>query len=233
MAGLGPTRHDYDVTPERYRLGMRLAAEHTIGESLYDRIARRLAVEPDGPMLDVGTGDGPLRVALGGWRGPLIGLDLSPTMLAAQPGPVVIGDAAALPFAAGSFSAVVAVNVLDHLADPRVAIAEAYRVLRPAGLYVVATTSRHDSPELAPHWRPQPTTFDAEDAPGLVEGVFGAVEMDAWDAPLVRLPSPETIRDYLLARQASRTAADTAATSLPTPLTVTKRGAVLYARHPS
>ncbi len=172
MTGLRPTRHDYDVAPERYRLGMRLAAQHTVGESLYDRIARGLAVEPDGPMLDVGTGDGPLRAALGGQRGPLIGLDLSPTLLAAQSGPVVVAHAAAPPFAVGAFSAVVAVNVLDHLAAPRAAIAEGYRVLRPAGLYVAATTSRHDSPELAPYWRPQPTPFDAEDAPRLIEGVF-------------------------------------------------------------
>ncbi len=224
------TRYDYDSTPERYRLGMRLAARFTVGESLYDRIARRLASEPPGPVLDVGTGDGPLRAALSRRRGIVVGLDLSLVMLAGQAGPVVLAHADRLPFASASFVAVVAINVLDHLADPRTAITEAHRVLRPRGLFVTATVSRHDSPELAPHWQPKPTTFDAEDAPELVRAVFGPVEVDAWDAPLVRLPTAEAIRDYVLARQASPAVAETTAANVPVPLTVTKRGAAIYAR---
>lgn len=223
------TRYDYDATPERYRLGMRLAARHTIGQSLYERIAQRLAGKPSGPVLDVGTGDGPLRAALGHQRGLVVGLDLSLTMLASQAGPVVLGHAGALPFAAASFAVVVAVNVLDHLADPQIAISEAHRVLRPGGLFVAAATSRHDSPEFAPYWRPQRTPFDAEDAADLVGAVFNAVEVDAWDAPLVQLPHPDAVRDYLLARQASHAVATAVAANLPTPLTVTKRGAAVYA----
>lgn len=227
---MATTRYDYDTTPQRYRLGMRLAAQHTIGPSLSQRIAQRLAGKPDGPVLDVGTGDGPLRAALAHQPDLVVGLDLSLTMLAGQAGPVVLGDARALPFADASFAAVAAVNVLDHLAGPQAAISEAHRVLRPGGLFVAAATSRWDSPELAPYWRPQQTTFDAEDAPGLVSAVFGAVEVDAWDAPLVRLPSPDAVRDYLLARQASPAVAATAAANLATPLSVTKRGAAVYAR---
>jgi hypothetical protein len=78
-----------------------------------------------------------------------------------------------------------------------------HRVLRPRGLFVAATVSRHDSPELAPHWQPKPTTFDAEDAPELV---------------------------YILARQAIPAVAETTAANLPAPLTVTKRSAAIYAR---
>jgi hypothetical protein len=40
---------------------------------------------------------------------------------------------AALPFVAGGFGAAVAVNVLDHLADPTAAIREAHRVLAAGG----------------------------------------------------------------------------------------------------
>lgn len=224
------TRPDYDTTPERYRLGMRLAAEHTIGESLYDLIARRLAADASGPVLDMGCGEGVLRASLSGRGGLVIGLDRSPTMLAGQTGPVVLGDASALPFADASMAAVVAVNVLDHLADPMPAIIEAHRVLRPEGLFVTATVSRHDSPELAPHWRPKPTTFDAEEAPGLVHAVFGTAEAVRWNAPLVRLPDAEAVRDYLLARQASRAEAETVTTNVTAPLTVTKRGVAVYAR---
>src|SRR5918992_4295629 len=121
---MGTTGSDYDATPERYRLGMRLASRYTLGESLYDRVGRRFAGEPDGPMLDIGAGEGPLRAALGSRGGQLVGLDRSLTMLAAHDGPVVAGEAAKLPFADGSFVAVAAINVLDHLADPRAAITD-------------------------------------------------------------------------------------------------------------
>ena len=103
-------------------------------------------------------------------------------------------------------------------------------MLRAGGLFVAATTSRFDSPEFTPYWRPERTTFDAEDAPRLVRMVYPAVQVDAWDAPLVELPTPDAVRDYLLARQASRQVAETAAANLTTPLTVTKRGAAVYAR---
>jgi SAM-dependent methyltransferase len=73
----------------------------------------------------------------------------------------------------GVFDVAVAVDVLDHLADPTVAIGEAHRVLAPGGTLIAATASRHDSPELAHVWRPPPSTFDAQDAPELVASVFG------------------------------------------------------------
>jgi len=100
-------------------------------------------------ILDVGCGEGALRAALPAQpRGRIVGLDASATMLSAHPPPVLQADATALPFPAGVFGAAVAVNVLDHLADPTVAIGEAHRVLVPGGL-LAATASRHDSPELA------------------------------------------------------------------------------------
>jgi hypothetical protein len=43
----------------------------------------------------------------------------------------------------------VAVNVLDHLPEPTVAIDQAHRVLVPGGIFIAATRGRHDSPELA------------------------------------------------------------------------------------
>lgn len=43
-----------------------------------------------------------------------------------------------LPFADGSLDRVVSVNVAEHLADPRAHVADAFRVLRPGGLLVLA-----------------------------------------------------------------------------------------------
>jgi SAM-dependent methyltransferase len=143
---------------------------------------------------------------------------------------VVQADATALPFVAGAFDAAVAVNVLDHLPEPTVAVAEAHRVLAPGGMLVAATASRHDSPELAAVWRPPPSGFDAEDGPGLVASVFGHVEVQRWDAPLLRLPDREAVRDYLVARFVAPEAAAAAAEQVTTPIAITKRGAVIHAR---
>ena len=46
-------------------------------------------------------------------------------------------DALRLPFADGSFEEILAESVFEHLADPRPAIAEAARVMRPSGKLVV------------------------------------------------------------------------------------------------
>jgi SAM-dependent methyltransferase len=150
-------------------------------------------------------------------------------VLAAHPRPVVQADATALPLTAGGFDAAVAVNVLDHLADPTVAVAEAHRVLAPGGTLIAATASRHDSPELADVWRPPPSRFDAEDAPGLVASVFGRVRVERWDAPLVRLPDRDAVRDYLVARFVAPADAAAAAELVPTPVALTKRGALIFA----
>jgi SAM-dependent methyltransferase len=227
-----PTPFDYDRDPERFRLASRVTREHLTGtSSLYQRIAGLLAEAGAGRVLDIGCGEGALREALPArMASRLVGLDASWTMLAAHPPPVVQADAAALPFAPGVFDAAVAVNVLDHLAAPALAVREAHRVLAPGGLLVAATASRHDSPELAGVWRPPPSGFDAEDGPGLVASVFGAVEVERWDAPMVHLPDRAAVRDYLVARFVPPDLTAEAAARVATPLTVTKRGALIRAR---
>jgi SAM-dependent methyltransferase len=151
-------------------------------------------------------------------------------MLASAPEPHHLGDATDLPFSDRSAGAVALLYVLYHLADPRQALAEARRVLRPGGLLAASAPSRHDSPELAHVLAPPPLTFDAELAPGLIEDVFGDAEVHAWDAPLLELPDRDAVRDYLLGKGVSAAAAETAAAGIETPLEITKRGALVFAR---
>jgi SAM-dependent methyltransferase len=224
------TPFDYDRDPERFRLAARVTRRHLTTGSLYALLAGELARMGPRRVLDIGCGEGALRAALpAGLGARTVGVDASATMLAAHPRPVVQADAAALPFVAGGFGAAVAVNVLDHLPEPVLAIAEAHRVLAAGGCFFAATASRHDSPELAAVWRPSPSGFDAEDAPGLVGSVFGAVEVQRWDAPLVRLPDRDAVRDYLIARFVAPEAAAAAAGQVTTPIAITKRGALIRA----
>ncbi len=51
----------------------------------------------------------------------------------------VVGDAHALPFASGTFDAVVNIQVLEHLQEPGVAIQEFARVLKPGGRLILST----------------------------------------------------------------------------------------------
>ncbi|MFV2216103.1 class I SAM-dependent methyltransferase [Actinomadura sp. LOL_016] len=223
---------DYDADPERFRLATRVTRRYLIGaRSLHDHVAEKLRAAGAARVLDVGCGEGALNAALPD-RPPflLAGLDASAELLRAHPGPAVRGDAARLPFRDGTFDAVTAVNMLCHLDDPVPALREARRVLAPGGLLLASAISRADSPELAPVWCPPRTPFDAEDAPALVCAVFGEVEVERWDAPLITLPHRAAVRDYLIARQVARADADEAAARVPTPRPVTKRGALVVAR---
>ncbi|MFG2088299.1 MULTISPECIES: class I SAM-dependent methyltransferase [unclassified Spirillospora] len=223
---------DYDSDPERFRLAGRVTRRYLIGaRSLHDHVASKLLGDGASRVLDIGCGEGALSDALP--HPPpfrLVGLDASATLLHAHPGPRVRADATRLPFRDGTFDAAVSVNMLYHLDDPRLALREARRVLVPGGLLLASAICRDDSPELAPVWRPESTPFDAEEAPARVCEVFGEVEVERWDAPLITLPDRGAVRDYLIARRMPRTEAAEAAGRLRTPLPVTKRGSLVLAR---
>lgn len=223
---------DYDAEPERFRLAARVTRQYLIGaRSLHDHIAAKLLAAGASRVLDIGCGEGSLRRALpDSPRFRFVGLDASAALLRAHPAPRLRADALRLPFRDGAFDAAVAVNMLYHLDEPRIALREARRVLAPGGTLLVSAICRTDSPELAPVWRPEPSTFDAEDAPARVCEVFDEVEVERWDAPLITLPDRAAIRDYLMARRVPRPQAAEAASRLPTPLPVTKRGSLLLAR---
>lgn len=235
-----PTRRDYDTDPARYRLGTALSAScSTPGADLHGRIVRLLDAADVRQVLDVGCGDGSLAASAASGRVKVISVDAAAAMVRAarRHGPAVRADLTALPFADGAVDAVVAVNVLDHLAEPACGLREVRRVLRPDGVFVAGTISRADSPELAPMWQPAPTPFDAEDAPALVAATIGPVDIEPWDSPLITLPDRDALRDYLLARfvpaDAAPAIADALAARGPLPLPITKRGALVIARRTS
>jgi SAM-dependent methyltransferase len=225
---------DYDCDPARYRLGMKVTGSYLNpwAISLYARIWELLPVGADLVVADVGCADGPLAAARPqGRAGSVVGIDRSAVLLARHPHPAIRADATALPFADGSLTAVVAVNMLYHLDEPLDAIHAARRALAPGGVFIAATISRRDSPELAAVWRPAPSTFDAEDAAAIAGQVFSQVEPEWWDAPLITLPDHAAIRDYLVTRWVPPDEAAAAADTFDAPLRVTKRGALLTCRN--
>jgi SAM-dependent methyltransferase len=192
-------------------------------------VAERLIAERVQPVLDVGCGIGRFGAALG-TRLDWIGLDESPGQLAdCVRRPVVRADARHLPLAEGSVGAVTMLWMLYHLDDPRLALAEARRVLRPGGLLAACASSRSNDPELVAEGYPR-TTFDAEEAADITAAVFGAahVDVERWDAPMVDLHDREEVAAYARSHLLPATTVDT----VEPPLTLTKRGCLVWARRP-
>lgn len=96
----------------------------------------------DGPILDAGCGTGGLLARLRPRHPDCVGIEWSANGAARAArksgAPIARGSVDALPFADASFAAMVSADVLCHAAvTPRLALAEARRVLRPGGRLVV------------------------------------------------------------------------------------------------
>lgn len=102
-----------------------------------------LVPPPGRRTLDLGCGEGRLSRDLTAIGHDVVGVDLSPTMLAAakEADPDLetrLADAAQLPFEDGSFDLVVAFMSLQDMDDPDAAIGEAARVLETGGRLCLA-----------------------------------------------------------------------------------------------
>jgi SAM-dependent methyltransferase len=118
-----------------------------------DRVRAMLALQRGERVLDVGVGPGFLAAEMAGEVGPdgrVSGIDPSEAMLEMAARRDLGEDAAGLelrlggveriPYADGSFDAVVTTQVLEYVADIAGALAEIHRVLRPGGRVLVLDT---------------------------------------------------------------------------------------------
>jgi ubiquinone/menaquinone biosynthesis C-methylase UbiE len=132
------------------RIGRGYDTTRRADPGLVRRLLELLAVPAGGRCLDVACGTGNYTTALDAAGLRMVGVDVSPRMLAsarAKPGAVgwVNGDAAALPFADRSFRAAVCTLALHHFRRPEQVFREVARVLddsREGGRLVIFTAGR-------------------------------------------------------------------------------------------
>jgi ubiquinone/menaquinone biosynthesis C-methylase UbiE len=114
-----------------------------LDRAVLDDVAGELG--PGALVLDLGCGPGPVSAHLAGLELRIVGVDLSPAMLArarretGEPA-LACADLRHLPFPPAAFEGVVAYYSLQHVPRARLgsALTEARRVLRPGGLLVLA-----------------------------------------------------------------------------------------------
>ncbi len=125
-----------------------------------DLIRRVLSATPVRPVnqalqvLDAGIGTGAMSAAFAdNYTGPtkLTGIDVSVDMLKQAKQHLNHGhlsprflqaDVQSLPFADGTFDVVLVAHVLEHMANPKRALAELHRVLRQGGILIACVTQR-------------------------------------------------------------------------------------------
>ena len=103
--------------------------------------------QPGERVLDIACGTGTSSSALARSGASVVGLDFSPGMIGEarrkhQSVEFVDGDAMKLPFVSNEFDAVTISFGLRNVSEPKVALSEMFRVLKPGGRLVVCEFSR-------------------------------------------------------------------------------------------
>jgi SAM-dependent methyltransferase len=227
-----PLIPDFDSDPERFAANQAATRQFSAIGDVHQQVADRLAALNAGRVLDLGGGDGTLARLLVRHDVPTVVLDRAGYVRHA-PLPAVQADAAQLPFLDGCFGAVAALWMLYYVPEPFIVLAEVARVLRASGVFVACTSSRYNDPEFAEviHGWGEPFSFDAETAMDVVAEQFSITEILRWNKAVVWLPDVTAVRLFLRGRGLSETAAASEAARRRCPLSVTKRGCLIWARN--
>lgn len=204
-------------SPLRTRVGVfgRYLVVDPASKSLFHDVTR--AIARHSPIIDIGCGVGVPLLPVGPTimdRRDMIAGDLSLRQLRAiertgprSPSNLLQFDATRLPVRSASFGAAVARHMLYHVRDPRLAAAEAARVIRGDGLFVATTNSSNSRPELQQTHQEavvdlggrlverMSTNFDAESGRQKLTGSFRQVHAAPWSGVLA-FPAVEAVLDY-------------------------------------
>jgi SAM-dependent methyltransferase len=121
----------------------------TVGRSFADAVEANIAAPP-ARIVELGVGTGLVALPLTERGYDVLGIDLSPKMIAIARerigARVAVADARRVPIATASADALVAARVLHVVGDPDAALVEAARIVRPGGR-VVAIMAGSDQEE--------------------------------------------------------------------------------------
>ena len=181
-------RRHLEISRDVYRqqFGIRSANWHDSARWITDRTlldlhAAACQVAPDALVLDACCGSGVVGEAFRGRVGHIVGLDITPQMVAlaqTRLDEVVLGDVYQAPFPDEHFDLVVNREVLHLLPQPERPLTELLRVLRPGGQIIVGQLLPYGPADAAWMFRllkkKQPLFFNnflEEDFRALLEGV--------------------------------------------------------------
>jgi ubiquinone/menaquinone biosynthesis C-methylase UbiE len=226
----------------QYRTDANLAARQSIyayQQPRFDLPARVIdlaAPAPGATVADVGCGNGAYLAELARrkFAGRVLGLDLSPGMLAAARdrlsavgGParspvdglgavtLIAADATALPLPDGVADLTLAMHMLYHVPDPSQAVRELRRVTRPGGRVAIVLNGRNHLRQLRDAvaaaradgiMRSQRERVTLDDGEALAEPYFSTVTRHDFVSEL-RLPDPGPILEYVRSMSGTQHAA--------------------------
>lgn len=168
-------------------------------------------------MLDVGCGSGELLADAALLGAEVVGVDPAPDMvaLASAHARVELADAEELPFDAGAFDVVTAINALQMADDTTAALVEAARVTRTGGRVGIAIWAEGARNDLDVLERAIATALDDEPLPdgslrpaGGLEAALAEAGLEVQDAGVVAVPwtaadDEALVRGVLLGEDAS------------------------------
>jgi SAM-dependent methyltransferase len=111
-------------------------------------------LEPGDRVINLGCGEGPQAIAYAGRYGCMVGVDVNPTRVATSLDAArtygvrgyaaLCADVEALPFRDESFDKAIAVDVIEHVRDPKAFCTELARVLTRNGQALLTFPAMHD-----------------------------------------------------------------------------------------
>jgi SAM-dependent methyltransferase len=182
------------TNPEYYAIAGALNASYG-DDSPHMKLIDLLVEARVGSVIDVGAGTGEFGAALAQRRPGVgyVGIDVSPiaverAMQLGRPGMFIAADAERLPFADGAFDAAISLYALEHFADPRRALEEMARVVRPGGTVAVFSIS-YDRP-----WGTIPSVRFGRAERGRILGRWSPLNLIVYSANRLRFGARQLVK---------------------------------------
>lgn len=142
------TPHTHDQTRRPARPPIRESAGLNTHARVYGALRAHV---PAGAIFEIPCGSGAFLARLEGGPYKVIGADLDPRILRAEPPSLVADMSAPLPLKTGSVAGMVSIEGIEHIRRPFDFVGECRRVLRPGG-YLILTTPNISSARSRWRW---------------------------------------------------------------------------------